>query len=148
MMERWRDLFTTIGESFLELMAAELAELEGDLGRSGKLLVRIVVAFVLAAVLAVYATGGAGALAVVLLSRVWPLWGAILAVIAALLLLASVAAAVGAVWLRRLESPLATVRRRMDSHVEWWQGEILDGDELGRGPERTEGGGATAGEAR
>lgn len=138
MVERWRDLFGAVGESFLDLMSAELGELEADLGRSGRLAVRVLAASALAAVFVFYATAGLGVVAIVLLDRVWPLWVATLAVTLALLLLAAIAGALAYAWMRRLESPLATVRRRMDSHVRWWQEEIL--------AEELEGSGAPGGE--
>lgn len=147
MVERWRDLFGAVGESFLDLMSAELGELEADLGRSGRLAVRVLAASALAAIFVFYATAGLGVLAVVLLDRVWPLWAATLAVALGLLLLAAVAGGLAYVWMRRLESPLTTLRRRMDSHVRWWQEEILaeeltSSESLGEQGAATGGGGA------
>lgn len=135
MLERWRDLFGAVGESFLDLLWAEIEELESDLGRSGRLLLRALVALVVAGVLGFYASAAAGVLLVVLLNHVWPLWAAVLAVTLGLLLLAGIAAAVGTRWLRRLESPVSTVRRRVDDHLQWWQQELLRGEGAAQGGE-------------
>lgn len=126
MRQRWSEIFRALGSSVLGLLKAELEALERDLARSGKNAAWGVGLFAAAGAFAFW-TLGVGTYFVIQLLAVWlPLWGAALAVT---LLLAAVGGALawaGLKKLERFENPLGTARRRLDDHIEWWQGELLE----------------------
>lgn len=126
MRQRWSEIFRALGSAVLGLLKAELEALERDLARSGKNAAWGVGLFAAAGAVAFW-TLGVGTYFVIQLLAVWlPLWGAALAVT---LLLAAVGGALawaGLKKLERFENPLGTARRRLDDHIEWWQGELLE----------------------
>ena len=122
-MQGWIDLFRSLGESLLEVWRAELATLQDDFQRSGRHFGVALGLFGAAAMLAFWIVG------LVLLrprlgcSHVWLVWWGASLIVLGLFLLAG-----GDPGLARhgadapgRGTPLETVRRRVDSHFDWWQ---------------------------
>ena len=124
-MQPWIDLFRSLGEALLEVWRAEMGTLQVDLQRSGRHL-GVALGLFGAAVLLLFWTIGLLLFVLVSLLHVWlPWWGASLIVLALFLIAMAVLARLGLSRMRRVENPLETVRRRMDSHLDWWQHGLL-----------------------
>jgi Zn-dependent protease with chaperone function len=124
-MQPWIDLFRSLGEALLEVWRAELGTLQDDLQRSGRHLGVALGLFGAAAMLLFWIIG---LLLFVLISllHVWmPWWGASLVVLALFVIAVAVLARLGLGRMRKVENPLETVRRRVDSHLDWWQHGLL-----------------------
>src|SRR3954452_2474559 len=120
-MQPWIDLFRSLGEALLEVWRAELAPLQDDLSRSGRHL-GVALGLFGAAVLVLFWTFGLLLFVLVSLLHIWlPWWGAALVVLALFLIAITVLALLGRKQLRQVENPMETVRRRVDSHFDWWQ---------------------------
>jgi hypothetical protein len=124
----WLEQLRALNAALLEVLGAEIEALFDDLRTSGRHLAGGVVWLALAASLAFFLLAALVAAAVAALALVLPLWGAILVVALVLALAAGAALAAGVRRLRRVESPAATVRRRVADHVYWWQRRVA-GDE-------------------
>ena len=124
-MQPWIDLFRSLGEALLEVWRAELATLQDDLSRSGRQLGMALGLFGAAAVL-LFWTVGLLLFALIALLHIWmPWWGAALIVLALFLIAMAILGRLGLNRLRKVESPVETVRRRVDSHLDWWQHGLL-----------------------
>lgn len=124
-MQPWIDLFRSLGEALLEVWRAELATLQDDLSRSGRQLGVALGLFGAAAVL-LFWTVGLLLFALIALLHIWmPWWGAALIVLALFLIAMAILGRLGLNRLRKVESPVETVRRRVDSHLDWWQHGLL-----------------------
>jgi hypothetical protein len=124
-MQPWIDLFRSLGEALLEVWRAELGTLQEDLQRSGRHLGVALGIFGAAAVLLFWIVG---LLLFVLVSllHVWmPWWAASLIVLALFVIAAAILARFGLARMRKVENPLEVVRRRVDSHFDWWQHGLL-----------------------
>ncbi len=124
---RWRETLRGFSHASLELLRAEAEALGGDLARSGRRLVGVVVLAVAAAAVLFWAVGALLSFGILLLGRWLPLWGAALAVFGALTLIGLALAGLGWWRLRRIETPAATVRRRAGEHAEWWRRNVSGG---------------------
>jgi Putative Actinobacterial Holin-X, holin superfamily III len=124
-MQPWIDLFRSLGEALLEVWRAELATLQDDLSRSGRHL-GVALGLFGAAVLVLFWAFGLLLFVLVSLLHIWlPWWGAALVVLALFLIAIAVLALLGRRRLRQVENPVETVRRRVDSHFDWWQHGLL-----------------------
>jgi hypothetical protein len=124
-MQPWIDLFRSLGEALLEVWRAELATLQDDLSRSGRQLGVALGLFGAAAVL-LFWTVGLLLFALIALLHIWlAWWGAALIVLALFLIAMAILGRLGLNRLRKVESPVETVRRRVDSHLDWWQHGLL-----------------------
>jgi len=124
-MSGWIDLFRSLGESLLEVIRAEVAALQDDFQRSGRHFGVALGLFGAAAVLLFWMVG---LLLFVLITvlHVWlPLWAAALIVLALFVLAIAILGLLGMRHVRQVENPLQTVRRRVDSHLDWWQHSFL-----------------------
>lgn len=124
-MQGWIDLFRSLGESLLEVWRAELATLQDDFQRSGRHFGVALGLFGGAVMLAFWIVG---LLLFVLVSllHVWlAWWAASLIVLGLFLLAAALLVWRGMARMRQVENPLETVRRRVDSHFDWWQHSLL-----------------------
>jgi Flp pilus assembly protein TadB len=124
-MQPWIELFRSLGESLLEVWRAELGTLQDDLQRSGRHLGIALGLFGAAVILAFWIVG---LVLFVLVSalHVWlPWWGASLVVLALFLIAAAILGQLGLRQMRHFENPMETVRRRVDSHFDWWQHGLL-----------------------
>jgi Flp pilus assembly protein TadB len=124
-MAGWIELFRSLGESLLEVWRAELATLQEDFGRSGRYL-GSALGLLGAALILVFWIVGLLLFVLIALLHVWlPWWGASLIVLLLFLLTSGLLAWFGLRRLRKVENPVETVRRRMDSHLDWWQHGLL-----------------------
>src|SRR5262245_3993913 len=118
-MAGWIELFRSLGESLLEVWRAELAALQDDFQSSGRHLGLALGLFGAALILAFWIVGLLLFVLIALL-HVWlPWWGASLVVWLLFLATAGLLAWLGVRRLRKVENPVETVRRRMDSHLDW-----------------------------
>jgi hypothetical protein len=136
----WGGRIRDVGEAFLALVRAEIATLAGDLGRSGRALIRALVWAAAAAALLFWTLGLLIYFAVELLALVLPRWGATgivfaLFLLASLLLLATFRRKLAAV-----EAPDVVVRRRMEESQRWWRERVAPDDpaEAGESGDRDE----------
>ncbi|HSL85232.1 MAG TPA: phage holin family protein [Thermoanaerobaculia bacterium] len=141
MRQSWSETFRALGAAVLALFKAEIEALERELARSGKNLA-LGLAFFAAAAAVAFWTLGVATYFVIQLLAVWlPLWAASLIVTALFAAVAGGLAFAGAKKLERFENPLATARRRLDDHMDWWQNDLLSPAP----PRRVPGGGESAG---
>lgn len=126
-----------MGAALIGVLRAELAALIGELSSSGRHLVRSVVLFGLAFAFAFWTLGLLVYFLVELLALKVARWGAVGIVFGLFL---ATAVALGA-WslsrLKRIESPAATIDRRLKDHLAWWQKRIA-----GDSAENSSGGGS------
>jgi len=125
----WKARVREIGESFLALARAELAALAADLGKSGSALARTLVLVGIAFGVGFWTLGLLLYFAVELLALVLPRWGAVGIVLAlfvavTLLLILSARSRFAAI-----ESPAATLQRRLDENRRWWRERVVGDDE-------------------
>lgn len=124
----WIARVRAVGEAFLGVLRAEVAELAADLGRSGRALVRALVLIMAAAGVAFWSLGLLLYFAVELLALVLPRWGAVGVVLGVFVLIATILLLLARHKLRAVESPTAAFRRRFDDHQRWWQESIVGED--------------------
>ena len=127
-----------IGQAGLDLARAETQALTGDLKGSGRTLLRIILLFAGSLFLLFWSLALAAYAAVEVAGHWLPRWAAALVVFSLLLLFAAVMGWLAWRKLHRLETPAATVRRRVADHVGWWQRRLprpqadSDGEKGGR----------------
>lgn len=113
-----------LGAGLADLVAAEIAALRADLRASarragtGGVLV-LVGALLLLGAVAALALAGFEALVLVL-----PRWAAALAIAGGLALVGLIVLIVGRGQLRRVESPVSTLQRRVENHRGWWRARL------------------------
>ena len=107
------------------LLEAEVDQLRFDLARNWRRFLGLVLLAGLVFGVAFWALGALLFAAGAGLANVLPLWAAALAVAVGLLALALILLWIVRVRARRLESPVGTVKRRVGSHVAFWQA-LLD----------------------
>jgi len=124
----WLDSLTKVARSLAAVVRSELAllgdEWKSSLSQAGK-----AVGLLLAAAATVLLTLPP-LLAVALLhalTRWLPLWGAALVTAGVILLLAAVPALVGYSWLKRWQTPVQQTKLRLGEHLDWWQGQVMEG---------------------
>lgn len=124
-MAGWIDMFRSLGEALLQVWRAELDTLQQDFQRSGRFF-GLALAFLGAAAVLGFWIVGLLLFALVALFHIWlPWWGASLIVLALFALAAGILANLGVKRLKNVENPIATVRRRVDNHLDWWQHGLL-----------------------
>jgi uncharacterized membrane protein YqjE len=123
----WLELLRSLGESLVAMMRAEAAGLGKDLGESGRRLAIALGLLLVAGALLFWAVAVLTLTGIELLALWLPRWAASLIVLV-LLLLAIIGLGLGArSQIRRVESPAATVRRRLEDHLAWWQERVAGG---------------------
>ncbi len=121
----WIELFRSLGQALFEVLRAEAEALGEDLRRSGGKLLRGLALLGGAAAVGFW-TLGVLVLVLITVVAIWlPLWAAALIVLALFAGVAGVLAALGWCQLRQLESPAATIKQRLDDHLDWWQHRLL-----------------------
>lgn len=136
-----------LARSAAALLEAEVDQLRFDLAQNWRrflvvvLLASVVFGIVFWALGALLFAAGAG------LANVLPLWAAALTVALGLLALALILFWVVRVRARRLESPVGTVKRRVGSHLAFWQSVLDEAADRGeadsdRAPDESPGGGS------
>ena len=124
-MRRWRDLFASLGESLIGVVEAEITALKQDLRDTGRRFSIAIAVSVAAAILAFWAVGATGFVIYQILVLWLPGWGAASIVLGILLLVTLILGMIARRYLRDLEAPMDTVKRRVDNHLEWWQSNLL-----------------------
>ena len=128
MTSSWTNLFRALGEAFSLLVTSEVVALREDLAASRRKFLNAL-AFASIAVFVFFWGIGAAAIAVFEgFSIVFPRWLAALFLLLLLLLIGAVLWRVAMNRFRSIDSPLATVQRRLEDHLEWWQSQILAQD--------------------
>jgi hypothetical protein len=124
-VEGWIELFRSLGSALLEVLRAEAAALGEDFRRSGGRLARGAALLGGAAAIGFW-TLGALVLTLMAVLAIWlrP-WAAALIVTALFAASAGLLAVLGLRQLRRLESPAASIRRRVSDHLDWWRRRLL-----------------------
>jgi hypothetical protein len=124
-MNGWIETFRGLGEALLDVLRAEVATLQEDLTRSGRI-AGGAMALLGAALILLFWIVGLLIFALVAVLHIWlPLWASALIVLA---LFAGTAGILGWLGVRRfkqVENPMQTVRRRVDDHLDWWQNTLL-----------------------
>lgn len=124
-MQGWIDLFRSLGESLIEVLRAETGALQEDLKRSGRHYGIALALFGAAALVSFWVLGLLLFLLVALL-HVWlQLWAAALIVFLLFLGAMAVLGLAGRSQWRKAESPVDSVKRHMDDHLDWWQNGLL-----------------------
>ena len=119
---------TALGHAGLDLAKAEVSALSGELKLSGRTFLRVLLLFagclfVLFWAVAVLVFVG------IEVGALWlPRWGSALVVLGLLLLLTALVGVVAWRGLRHLETPIMTIRRRLEDHLEWWQRRVVGRD--------------------
>lgn len=125
LLSPWIDLFRSLGQSYLDLLAAEWAEVKRQLALSGKRLLWSAAFFGAAAAIGFWLVALVLFLLVAVL-HVWlPWWGAALTVTVVALLVVAVLGWLGLRKIQKVENPAAVVGRRYEDHLDWWDRRLL-----------------------
>ena len=119
---------SSLGQAGLDLARAEATALAGELKLSGKAFVRILLLFAGCLFLLFWAIAVLVVVGIEVGALWLPRWGAALVVLGVLLLAVFVVGWLAWRRLNSLEMPAATVRRRLQDHLDWWQRRIVDRD--------------------
>ena len=110
-----------VGGALLGVVGAEISALVADLASSGRRLTRSLLLFAAGFAFAFWTLGLLVYFLVELLALKVARWGAVGIVFAIFLATAGILVAVSVSRLKRIESPAATVNRRLKGHLAWWQ---------------------------
>lgn len=127
-MNGWIETFRGLGEALLEVLRAEVATLQDDLTRSGRIASGALLLFGAALILSFWVVGLLLFTLVAVLHTLWPLWplwGSALFVFLLFFVTACVLGWLGKRRFQQMENPLETFRRRVDDHLDWWQNTLL-----------------------
>src|SRR6185295_13753216 len=124
-MGGWGKLVRELGQSWLDVLRAELQALEDDFTRSGHHLKRGVGLFGGAVALGFWAIGALVVAAIAGLAVWLPLWGAALIVAFVFAAVAAGLAASGSKRVAKVENPISVARRRLEDHMDWVQSRLL-----------------------
>jgi hypothetical protein len=117
----WTDLFRALGESLLQVFKAELAAIEEDFRRTGVHLKASLGLLGVALVLLFWVTGLVIFCLVAVLAIWLPVWGAGLIVLGLFTAVTGVLAWLGVQRLQHVENPAASMKVRLEDHLDWWQ---------------------------
>jgi hypothetical protein len=124
-MNGWIEMFRGLGEALLEVLRAEVATLQEDLSRSGRI-AGGALALLGAALILLFWIVGLLIFAMIAVLAIWlELWAASLIVLGLFLLATGILAWLGVNRLKKVENPVQTFRRRVDDHLDWWQNTLL-----------------------
>ena len=124
-MSGWIEMFRGLGESLLDVLRAEVATLQEDLSRSGRIAGGALALLGVALILLFWILGLL-IFALVAVATIWlPLWAAALVVLVLFLAAAGILSWLGVKRLKQVETPVQTFRRRVDDHLDWWQNTLL-----------------------
>ena len=124
-MNGWIETFRGLGEALLEVLRAEVATLQEDLTRSGRIAGGALVLLGAALVLSFWVVGLLVFTLVAVLHHWLELWAAALIVLVVFAITAGLLGWFGLRRFKRVENPVATFRRRVDDHLDWWQNTLL-----------------------
>jgi len=122
---RWSGLLAPLSEAALDLARAEYGVVSGEVRRAARHVAKALF-LLLIGLFALFWAIGAVALVVFELGSLWlPRWGAALVDLGIFLALGLLFAVVARRRLRGIEHPVATVRRRLSEHRDWWDRKIV-----------------------
>lgn len=124
-LRSWIELFRSLGQSFLDLLRAEIDQVVAELGVSAK---KAGIGIALLAAAAALGFWWLGVLTYFLIQVValWlPVWASAGVVLLVLLLLIGGLGWFGMRKLQSIENPVDTVSRRYDDHLDWWESRLL-----------------------
>lgn len=121
----WGRLVRELGQSWLDVLRAELAALEDDFARSGRHLRRGLGLFGGAAALGFWAVGALVVAAIATLGIWLPLWASALIVAFVFAAAAAGLALQGKKSVEQVENPVGVSRRRLEDHMDWVQSRLL-----------------------
>lgn len=124
-MGGWGRLIRELGQSWLDVLRAELAALEDDFSRSGRQLTRGAGLFGGAVALGFWAVGALVVAGIAGLAVWLPLWAAALIVAFVFAAGAGGLAALGKKSMAQVENPMTVGRRRLEDHMDWVQSRLL-----------------------
>jgi uncharacterized membrane protein YqjE len=113
-----------MGGALLGVVGAEISALAAELAASGRSLARALVLFGIGFAFAFWTLGLLVYFAIELLALKVARWGAVGIVFALFAVVAAGLLGAALARLRRIESPAATVDRRLQGHLAWWQERI------------------------
>lgn len=122
------DKFGALGQAAVDLLRAEGAALQGELEGNIRRLLGALLLLAFALFAAFWALGALIFSLIEVVAEWLPRWGAALALVALLALLAWALVLVARRRLARLEGPAATVRRRAEEYQEWWERRVTGGE--------------------
>jgi putative superfamily III holin-X len=124
-MGGWIEMFRGLGEALLDVLRAEVATLQEDLTRSGRIAGGALALLGVALILLFWILGLL-IFCLVAVAAIWlPLWAATLVVLVLFLAVAGVLSWMGMNRLKQVENPVETFRRRVDDHLDWWQNTLM-----------------------
>lgn len=124
-MGGWIEMLRGLGEALLDVLRAEVATLQEDLTRSGRIAGGALILLGAALVLSFWIVGLLIFVAIVVLAVVMPLWAASLIVLGLFLVATIILGWLGMNRLKQVENPVETFRRRVDDHLDWWQNTLM-----------------------
>ena len=124
-MGGWIEMFRGLGESLLDVLRAEVATLQEDLARSGRIAGGALILLGVALILSFWVVGLL-IFALIAVLAIWmPLWASALVVFVLFLITTAILGWLGLNRLKQVENPVQTFRRRVDDHLDWWQNTFL-----------------------
>ncbi len=129
MARGWRARLGALGQALIELLTAELEALGADLRGSANQLKRGAIWLAVAGFFGFWTVGALFYGLIEVLALWLPRWGAVLSGTGAFLLLTLVFVLVGRACLVKIESPVQTVSKRIESHRSWLREDVLPGSE-------------------
>lgn len=124
-MSGWIEMFRGLGEALLDVLRAEVATLQEDLSRSGRIAGGALALLGVALVLLFWIVGLIIFVLVALLAIWLELWAAALVVLALFVVTAGILGWMGMRRMKQVENPVQTFRRRVDDHLDWWQNTLM-----------------------
>ena len=124
-MGGWIEMFRGLGEALLDVLRAEVATLQEDLTRSGRIAGGALALLGVALILLFWIVGLLVFTLIAVLAIWLQLWAASLIVLGLFLVAAGILAGMGVKRLQQVENPVQTFRRRVDDHLDWWQNTLL-----------------------
>lgn len=123
---RWLDAIAAVGRAFLEVLAAELGELQRELSHAGRQALRALALLALAVVLLGWVLGLLATALIAYLESLpaLNLWQATLIVAAALVVVIGVLVAWARSILRRIRPPGEMIQSRIRGHLEWVETQV------------------------
>ncbi|HEV7672245.1 MAG TPA: phage holin family protein [Thermoanaerobaculia bacterium] len=124
-MGGWGRLVRELGQSWLDVLRAELQAVEDDFSRSGHQLKRGAGLIGGSVALGFWAVGALVVAAIAGLAVWLPLWAAALIVAFVFAAGAAGLGALGGKSVARVENPITIARRRLEDHMDWVQSRLL-----------------------
>ena len=129
MRKGWRARLGALGQALVGLLTAELEALGADLRGSATQLRRGAVWLAVAAFFGFWTVGALFYALIEVLTLWLPRWGAVLAGTGGFALLTLIFVLLGRACLVKIENPVDTVNRRLESHRAWLREDVLPGPE-------------------